>query len=369
MIQKFYNSDNRLLIITVILLCFGLLMVYSSSAIVADTTKSDQFFVLKKQLLWLCISLIFFLFFFLLDYHHLRKFVLPAVILTFIFLILVIFFGKTVHKAKRWLNFGPVNFQPSEFAKFSLILFIANYLDKNKSKLKYFFRGFLPPILLGVCIPTLILIQPDWGTPFVIFLTIASMFFIAGVKISYILAIVFISLPGILVLFVSKSYRLERIFAFLDPWKYYSSSAYQLCQSLMSLGSGGIFGKGLGRSELKEFYLPEAHTDFIFSIIGEELGIVGTIIVLFLFTYFLLRGYKIAKNAKDFFGTLLASGITFGIVIQAFFHIAVCTGCLPTKGITLPFFSYGGSSLLITLSATGVLANISQHKRKLSKLK
>ncbi|MDI6640776.1 MAG: putative lipid II flippase FtsW [Elusimicrobiota bacterium] len=369
MIHKFYNSDHSLIFVTLILVCFGLLMVYSSSAIVVAETKSDQFFVLKKQILWTSISIMFFLLFLLIDYKYLQKFVLPAVLLTFALLLAVHFFGKPIRGVKRWLDFGPLNFQVAEFAKFSIILFLANYLDKNKSKLKNFFTGFLPPILIVGLMVVLIIVQPDLGIPFVSILTMIGMFFIAGVKILHLVVVFFLSLSGIFYFLVSEPYRLERLLSFLNPWKYSTSSAYQLCQSLMALGSGGIFGKGLGRSELKEFFLPEAYTDFIFSIIGEELGIFGSTFVVLAFVYFLIRGYKIAKEAKDFFGTLLGFGITLGIVIQAFFNIAVCSGCLPTKGITLPFFSYGGSSLLLTLSAVGVLANISQHKRKLPKFK
>ncbi|MBU2614464.1 MAG: FtsW/RodA/SpoVE family cell cycle protein, partial [Elusimicrobia bacterium] len=223
-----------------------------------------------------------------------------------------------------------------------------------------------PPIIVACVASFLIALEPDIGIPFIIITVTMIVLFIGGARIMHLLALFLLAVPVLYFEILSKPYRVARFFAFMDPWKHAQSSAYQLCQSLMSLGSGGIFGKGLGGSELKKFYLPEAHTDFIFSVIGEELGILGTIVIVGLFAYFLYRGIKIAQKAKDLFGMLLASGITLLIVLQAFFNMAVCSGLLPTKGIALPFFSYGGTSLILTMSAVGILANISRNRGKLT---
>jgi len=279
-------------------------------------------------------------------------------------LILLLFFGKQVRGARRWFDLGPFDFQPSELAKFVVVLALANYFDTHKSKLKKISYGLIFPMMISGFISILILVEPDMGTPVVIILSSYILFFVAGTKIEHLLLAVLLFIPFVILAILIEPYRVERFIAFLNPWKYAKSVGYQLCQSLISIGSGGIFGKGLGKSEIKEFFLPDAHTDFIFSIIGEELGFFGTTFIILAFGYLLLRGYKISKNADNFFGTLLAIGITLTIVIQAYINIAVCSGCLPTKGIPLPFFSYGGSSLIFTLSAIGVLANISQYRRK-----
>jgi len=362
MLRKLKEVDHKFMVVVFLLVLGGIVMIYSSSAIVTGERRADQFFFLKKQVLWTAISLMFFMFFVSLNYQYLQKISLAVVITAVVFLVAVLVFGKSVKGARRWLDFGMLDFQPSEFAKFAVILFVADYIDKNKSKLKVFFKGFMPPVLVAGFVSLLIALEPDIGIPFIILIVTMVVLFIGGARIIHLAWIILASIPVFYLAILSKPYRVARFFAFMDPWSHARSSAYQLCQSLMSLGSGGIFGKGLGRSELKKFYLPEAHTDFIFSVIGEELGILGTTAVILLFAYFLYRGIKIAQDARDFFGMLLASGITFIIVSQAFFNMAVCTGLAPTKGIALPFFSYGGTSLVLTLSAVGILANISRNR-------
>jgi len=367
MLNKLYNSDRGLIAISFILLCFGLIMVYSSSAIFIGEIKKDSFFFLKKQFLWVCISFVFFMFFLSVDYRYLQKFAWPSLGFISVLLVLLLFFGKEVRGAKRWFDLGPFDFQPSEFAKFVVVLVLANYFDTHKSKLGKISYGLIFPMMISGFVSLLILIEPDMGTPIVIILTSFLLFFVAGTRIKHLLIGILFFIPFLVLATLTQPYRVERFIAFLNPWKY-EKFGYQLRQSLISIGSGGIFGKGLGKSEIKEFFLPDAHTDFVFSIIGEELGLFGTVFIILAFGYLLLRGYRISKNADSFFGTLLAIGITSLIVIQAYIHIAVCSGCLPTKGIPLPFFSYGGSSLVFTLSSIGVVANISQYRRKTVRL-
>ncbi len=364
MFNRLYNSDHGLIIVSFILLCFGLVMVYSSSAIFIGEKRDDPFFFLKKQFLWVCFSLVFFMFFMSVNYKYLQKISWHLLVFTAVLLILVLFFGKTVRNVKRWFDLGPFNFQPSELAKFAVVIALANYFDNNKSRLKKISYGLIIPITIVGVISFLILIEPDMGTPIVIVLTSFFMFFVAGTKLTHLFLAVLFFVPAMIFAIFLEPYRFERIIAFFIPSKYTQSTGYQLYQSLLSIGSGGIFGKGLGKSEMKEFFLPDAHTDFIFSIIAEETGLIGAVIIILAFGYLLLRGYKISKNANDFFGTLVAIGITLTIVIQTYINIAICSGCLPTKGMPLPFFSYGGSSLVFTLSAIGVLTNISQYRRK-----
>jgi cell division protein FtsW len=286
-------------------------------------------------------------------------------LISFILLILVLIFSKKVYGAKRWLFIG----QPSELAKFSLILFWADYLDRRKSRLQYFWKGLIPPLFITIVYIGSIIVEPDIGIPIIIVSVIFILLYVSGVKIRHLILISSISLIVFFLCILYKPYRIQRIFAFLDPWKYKEGVGYQIIQSLLSLGSGGFIGKGLGQSELKKFYLPGQHTDFIFSIIGEELGIIGTLFIVLVFTYFLYTGFKIAKDAPDLFSKLLALGLTLSIVLQAYFNIAVCCSCLPPKGISLPFISYGGSSLVITLISIGILANISLKSRKTIKRK
>jgi len=356
------NSSKTLIIISFILLCFGLLMVYSSSGV----TQEDSFKYFKKQFMWSLLGICLFYIFSKYDYKKLKKWSKPLIFISCILLVAIYIFSKPISGAKRWLSFGGINFQVSELAKISIIIFLADYFDKNKSKIKYFFKGLGIPLFIVGLICLLIAFEPDIGTPSVIVFVSFIIFFIAGVKITHLLTIVAVILPGFIYLLFDKPYRIKRILALIDPWKYSEEVGYQLIQSILSLGSGGIFGKGLGHSDLKKNILPAQYTDFIFSIIGEEMGLIGTLSVLILFSLLLFVGYKISKNAPDMFGQLLSIGLILPIVVQAYFNIAVCIGLLPTKGLVLPFISYGGSSLALTLMSVGILDNISKHKTKFS---
>jgi cell division protein FtsW len=360
LIRRLYDSNYGLIITSLVLLCFGLLMVYSSSGVAAD----DSFYYVKKQLVFSMIGFILFMFFLSYDYMYLRRWSRILLFVSFIMLVAVLFIGRERSGALRWLKIGPFNFQPSELAKFSIVIYLADYLDRRKSKIKDFTRGILRVVLVVGVISVLIAVEPDLGTPAVIIAVTVVMLFVSGAKLMHLANIFLVLVPVFVWAIFTMSYRRARFLAFLNPWEHTQDTAYQLIQSLLSLGSGGIIGRGFGQSELKNFYLPGQHTDFIFSVVGEELGIVGTVLIVGLFTYFFILGYKIAKHAPDFFSRLLALGITLLISLQAFFNIAVCCGCLPTKGISLPFISYGGSSLVVTLAAIGILSNISQHIRK-----
>jgi cell division protein FtsW len=364
MLKKLSLTNRQLLVMASTFLLFGLNMVFSSSGIAIN----NPFYYFLKQLVWMIISLACFMLFMSIDYTKLRKFSNVLLIVSVILLVLVLVFGKRINGAKRWLNFVLFSFQPSEFVKLALIIALADYLDKNKSKLQQL-NKLLPCLAVVGAFCGLIAVQPDIGMPFVIVMVTFILLFISGAKFVHLMTIILLTVPIFVIAVLKTPFRAKRFFAFLDPWEHAQDAGYQLIQSLLSLGSGGLFGKGLGQSEFKRFYLPAQHTDFIFSIIGEELGVLGTIGIIAAFAYFLYIGYKISRDAPDLFGTLLGIGLTLAIVLQAYFNIAVCTGCVPTKGISLPFISYGGTSLVLVMIAVGILANISQKREKTIKIR
>ena len=293
---------------------------------------------------------------------------IPAVGLLLI-CVLVPPFSHAAGGAKRWLQLGPLSFQVSELAKFTLIVYLADFLSRKPlSTLQNFWKGFLPPaLMLGVFLG-LILLQPDLGTVIAIGLVAVILFYLGRARMVFLLASFLAALPALTLLLFRVPYRRRRILAFLDPWDDPQGIGFQIIQSFIALGSGGLHGLGLGQSRQKLFYLPEAHTDFIFSIIGEELGLIGTLAICFLFFVFLVLGIRIAVKALDLFGCLLASGIVSMICLQAIINIGVVTGSLPTKGLPLPFISFGGSSLLINLVSIGVLLNIAKQSSGMSSL-
>jgi cell division protein FtsW len=356
---------ERLLIFIIVLalLCVGIVMIYSTSAIFADRRFGSNYYFLKRQLIWVTVGLIGFFSFSNVDYHHLRKFGRTGVIISVVLLIAVFlpYVGRVAGGAQRWVSVGFFSFQPSEVAKYALILFLADYLDRKHKNMHLFFKGFVPPcIVLGLCL-LLIVAQPDLGTVIAIALVSLIIFFVGRVRLLHLATLVLASIPALYMLLFRVAFRRKRLLAFLDPWKDPQGSGFQIIQSFIALGSGGLFGVGLGQSRQKLFYLPEAHTDFIFSIMGEELGLMGTVSVVVLFILFLVLGMKIAFYAPDFFGQLLAAGIVSMISLQTIINISVVTGSIPTKGLPLPYISFGGSSLLLIMIATGVLMNIAQQ--------
>ncbi|HEA47101.1 MAG TPA: putative lipid II flippase FtsW [bacterium] len=359
--MKKISSHLGLFLITLALISIGIIMVYSASAILSLDKYNDSYFFLKRQLAWVFLGLVGMLFAARVNYRALPKLLKPALFFTLLLLILVLFpqFGKEVAGARRWLRMGDFTLQPSELAKLILILYMADTLSRKKEKIKNFTYGFLPPLIILGTIFILILLQPDLGTALIILVVILGMLFVSGVRLKHLFFLFLITLPSIWLLINKVGYRKRRILAFLDPWSDPLGDGYQIIQSLIALGSGGILGRGLGEGTQKLFYLPAPHTDFIFAILGEELGFLGGMAVIILFGAFIYFGARIARRAPDLFGSLLALGITTWIGLQAMINIGVATGTLPTKGIPLPFISFGGSSLIFSLIGVGFLLSIS----------
>ena len=285
-------------------------------------------------------------------------------LLSIILLILVIIPGiGTVRNGSRsWFGIGSFGIQPSEFAKLTLIIFTSKYL-KNEKNLKYIKKGVLPILGIVILVFGLIMLQPDFGTGMIILVSIIGLLFVSGVDFKFFIRLGLIGVVGIVLLIAIAPYRLERILSFLNPWSDPLGSGFQIIQSLYAIGPGGLFGQGFMNSRQKHFYLPEPQTDFIFSIISEEFGFLGILIVATLFTIIIFKGFKIAQNSGDKFAKFLAFGITFGLAFQAILNLMVVVGLIPVTGVTLPFLSYGGSSLLITLISMGVLLNISRYQK------
>jgi cell division protein FtsW len=354
--------DFVLFITTLTLLGIGLVMVFSSSAVTASVTYGDAYYFFKKQLIWALIGLAAMLIVMKLNFFRLKDIASPMVIFSVICLILVITpLGMDVKGSSRWFNLGPLRFSPSELAKVAIVMFFARALDTKLDKITSFTKGVLPFLAMLVVVCGLIMLQPDLGTAFTIAGTMFFMLVIAGAQWIHLGLITFSGIGAVAAAIILEPYRMERVTAFMNPWKYASDEGFQTIQSLYALGSGGLFGMGLGRSRQKFFYLPEQHTDFIFAILGEELGFIGASLVVALFLLFAWRGFKIAINAPDNFSRLLAAGITIMITFQAAINIGVVSGALPVTGITLPFISYGGTSLVFTMIGVGLLLNISRY--------
>ncbi|MDP8265991.1 MAG: putative lipid II flippase FtsW [Candidatus Aceula meridiana] len=349
-------------IIITILICLGVVMIFSSSGVYAAKELGSSSYFLKRHLSYLAIGLVLMFAAMAFDYRVLSKFAKPILLFAIFLLVLVLIpgIGKEIYGARRWFRLFGFGFQPSEFAKLAILIYMADFLSRKKDKIKNFVHGFLPAMIaLGVtCL--LILKQPDLGTTLLISSASLIMFFVAGMPLFYLVLIGFLSLPAAYFLVIRVPYRMRRIQAFLDPWKDSQGAGFQLVQSQIALGSGGIFGIGLGKSLQKLFYLPAAHTDFVFSIIGEELGLIGTLTVIILFALFVWQGARIAKRTEDSFGYFLAVGIVAMIGLQAIVNIGVSIGAFPTKGLPLPFISYGGSALIAQLISVGILLNISR---------
>lgn len=349
--------------VTVLLLAIGVVMVYSASAISAQEFLKDSAYYLKRQLLYLLIGAVASLWIMSIDYDLLKKYVKPVLIIIFFLLILVLIPGisREIAGARRWFRFAFLSFQPSQVAKLVLILYFADFLSRKQSDIKSFWEGFMPPmIILGFSVG-LILLEPDLGTAVAISVVTLFMLFVAGMKLAHLLPMIVGSVPVLLVLILHKAYRMRRIMAFIDPWQDPQGAGFQIIQSYIALGSGGPLGVGLGQSRQKLLYLPGCHTDFIFSIIGEELGLVGAGAVIILFALFIWLGFRIALRARDLFGHLAALGIVSMIALEAIINIAVATGSMPTKGLPLPFISYGGSSLVFDMIGVALLLNIAKY--------
>ncbi|MGD2271153.1 MAG: putative lipid II flippase FtsW [Desulfobacterales bacterium] len=352
--------DVTLLFPVLFLVGVGIVMVYSASSALALKKFGSGYFFLKKQTLFALTGTVALVVCRHFPYRWYRSLTYPILFMAIAFLcaIHISGFGYAAGGSSRWLRLGDFTFQPSEFARFALVLYLAYSLDKKHAQIKEFSIGFLPHILvLGIFI-LLIFIQPDFGSVVIFAALTWIMMFVGGVRPAHLLSSLVLLLPVGYLVMMNAEYRLKRILSFLNPWQYPAEEGYQIIHSLMAFGTGGIWGTGVGKGYQKLFYLPEPHTDFIFSVIGEELGLIGVLTILFLYIVILGRGIRIARNAGDSFGSLLATGLTLAITLQVCVNMGVTLGLLPTKGLTLPFLSYGGTSLLVNMASIGILMNI-----------
>lgn len=361
MIAKKRPVDVFIFLTVMSLLAIGIIMVFSASAVGAFHKGQDPYAVLRRQLIWAGLGILAMIAMMNFNYRRLRRLTWVLFPISVGLLILVLFVARDIKGSLRWIPlFGDVSIQPSEIAKFSCVLFLAFWLSELKEGVKSFLAGvFIPLVLIGlVC--GLIMLEPDLGTTIVIFGSTMLILFVAGARKFHLTLVMLAGAAAGFVLAVSEPYRRQRLISFLNPYADRTGSGWQIIQSLYALGSGGLFGLGLGRGRQKFSYLPEPHTDFIFSSLGEELGFIGAILVLLLFFFLAWRGLRVAMESRDLFGSLLAAGITSMIVFQAILNIGVVTSSLPVTGVPLPLISSGGSSLIITLASVGVLLNISR---------
>ena len=357
--------DLILLISVITISLFGLLMIYSSSYVWAEYKYADAFKYVKAESLFFIVGIILMFIVSKIDYMKYYKNANIVLGICVFLLILVIIPGVgTVRNGSRsWFGIGSFGIQPSEFTKLSLIIFASKYLSNNEKYLKSIKKGVLPLLGLLILIFGLIMLQPDFGTGTVIVMSIIAILFISGVNFNFFIKMACVGLVGVAVLIMIAPYRLQRILSFINPWSDPLGSGFQIIQSLYAIGPGGLLGLGFGNSIQKHFYLPEPQTDFIFSIISEEFGFLGVIIVASLFLTIIYRGLKISLNSTDLFSKYLSFGITFQIAFQSILNLMVVVGLIPVTGVTLPFLSYGGSSLLISMISIGILLNISRYNK------
>ena len=360
------DKPDYILLTTILLLLFiGIVMVYSSSYIWAEYKFADSLYFVKRQLLFAGVGVAGMFFFMYIPYSNWAKYAKIILLVCFGLLLIVLIpgVGLTRGGAQSWIGIGAFSIQPSEFMKLGLIIFLAVFLSTNQKFITSFKKGFLPALLLVFIAFGLIMLQPDLGTGMVLVLTCMIMIFVSGARISHFIGLGLLGLVGFALLIISAPYRISRITAFLNPWEDPLGDGFQIIQSLYAIGPGGLMGVGLGNSLQKYFYLPEPQTDFIFAILGEELGFIGGTLLLLLFVLLFWRGIRVALEAPDSFGRFLALGIVSMLTIQVMINISVVIGLIPVTGITLPFLSYGGSSLTLTLCSVGILLNISRNAR------
>jgi cell division protein FtsW len=365
--EQSFDYDVRLLFPVLFLVGIGIVMVYSASSALAFKKFGTEYYFLKKQMLFAFLGIVALIICSRFPYRFFRSLTYPLLILALIFLaaILITGLGYSAGGAKRWFRLGSFSFQPSEFARFALVIYLAYSMNKKKDVLKDFYVGFLPHMMILFMFTALIIFQPDFGSVIILGVLTWVMLFVGGVRIWHLIASLVLITPITYFFMVSADYRLKRIMSFLNPWQYSANDGYQIVHSLMAFGTGGLWGTGIGKGYQKLFYLPEPHTDFIFSVIGEELGLWGVLIILGLYILIFWRGIFIAGNCRDSFGSFLATGLTTAIGLQVCVNMGVALGLLPTKGLTLPFLSYGGTSLLLNMASIGILMNIGAAKKAL----
>ncbi len=358
------SMDFWIFITVMLLLSLGIIMVFSASAAKAYIEMDDAYYFFKKQLIYSLVGVVALLIASKIDYRKLGKLSVIMLIISLLMLVMLLIpgLGRTINGSTRWLK-APIPFQPSEIAKISIILFYSYSLSKHYKRLEKFWTGLLPYILLMGVFAALFIKQPHMSVTIIVFGVVVILLFCAGAKIWHFIVPALVILPAGIYLIMSEEYRMKRVFGFLNPWEDMKDTGWQIVNSLYAIGSGGIFGRGLGKSLQKFLYLPEPHNDFIFSVLAEEMGFVGCVTVLVLFMVFIWRGIKVAINAPDMFGSLVATGITSLVAIQVLVNVAVVSGSVPVTGMPLPFFSAGGTSVIILLFSIGILLNISKHAK------
>lgn len=358
--------DYKLFIAVVILSLFGVLMIFSASGIWAEYKFNDEFKYLKLQAFFLVIGLIVQYIISKVDYTNYLKKANIILGICFLLLILVLIPGiGTIRNGSRsWFGIGGLGVQPSEFMKLGIIIFASKYLSSNPKDVRHIVKGVFPILIITLLAFGLIMLQPDLGTGAIILVGVVGLLFVSGVDMKFFVKIGVVGLLGLAGLIIAAPYRIKRIVSFINPWTDPLGAGFQSIQSLYAIGPGGLLGLGLFNSVQKHFYLPEPQTDFIFSIISEELGILGILIVAFLFIIIFHRCIKIAINCDNLFGKYLVFGITFQMAFQTLLNLAVVVGLVPITGVTLPFLSYGGSSLILSLISIGIILNVSRHNEK-----
>ena len=358
--------NNSLLLCVIIISIFGDLMIYSSSSIWAEYKYNNPFKFFITQSIFIVIGIILVLLIRKIDYKILKKYSNIILFICFSLLILVLIpgIGKVRNGSRSWFGIGPLGIQPSEFCKLGLIIFASKYLDNNDNLIKDVKKGIFPLLFIIFLFLGLIMLEPDFGQAFVITLSLILIIFVSGTKISFFVKCAIIGLLGIIILIIVAPYRMARIVSYLNPWVDPLGSGFQIIQSLYSIGPGGLLGKGYGNSIQKHFYLPEPQTDFIFAIISEEFGFLGVLIVSTLFLFIMYKSYSISMKSTDLFGKYLSFGLISQIMIQASLNLCVVIGLIPVTGVTLPFISYGGSSLLVSMISIGIILSVENTKNK-----
>jgi len=362
------KSDKLLFLATLLLLCASVVMVYSASAVLAmDRYQQPPYFFLFKQVTWAVLGVCLLYLAMRVDYRTLRQ---PVVIWSALGVslagLIMVFFGPSINGTQRWFAVGGIGVQPSEFAKVAVIIFTASVLERRMDSMERVAYTLAPIVLVTGLVCGLIVLEPDFGTAFTLLLIVGVMVFAAGLPYRYVVGLTLVMAPVLFLVLASEDYRRRRLLAFLDPWADPLGDGFQIIQSQIAVGTGGVFGQGLMAGVQKLFYLPAPHTDFIYAVIAEETGLLGATAVLVCFGVIVWRGLRITMVASDQFGAFLALGLTMMVAFQAFVNISVVLGLLPTKGIPLPFVSSGGSSLLISLLGMGILLNVSQHASETS---
>ncbi len=358
--------DPFLLFTTLTLVGFGIIMVYSASFVVAGQRFGDPYHFLKKQAIAAFLGILLMFLVSKMDYHRWRVLAIPILLLSVALLVALLlpWFRQVIGGSARWLRLWFFSFQPAELAKLALVIYMARSLAKKEYRMDSFLHGFLPPIVVFLVFFALVLKQPDFGSGLVFGMIVFSLLFIGGTRMRFLLVAALAALPLLYIVLTRASYRIKRWEVFWDPWSDPENAGFQLIQSFLAFGAGKLFGVGLGEGKQKLFYLPEIHTDFILSVVGEELGFIGVMAIVTLFVLVVFRAFRTSLRAPDLFGTYLAVGISVLLAVQILINMGVALGLLPTKGSTLPFISYGGTSLVVNLLAVGILLNISSQGEK-----